>query len=405
MNWKYERRPLAPLLGALLLGGWNCEVITALDRDQFPYAGGEGGQGASGGRAGAGGSGGQAGTGGAGDECATNNGGCSVNATCTNTPGSRTCACNSPFTGNGVTCSFVATFTTCSKTGRTGPSQAECDTAYTGTPLQGNVTLSSGYQKWTAFATGTYRIEAYGASGANAATYGRGAVIKGDFTLDAGDNLWILVGQAGSGTYATYTQIGGGGGTFVSKGTVLATSQLLVAAGGGGAAGFSANTLTNGSSSTSGSAGYNNGGEVAANNAGGTNGAAGGVGNEAFSGVTPYGMSAAAGISQDGSTSQGFFTGGLGASVLAGANNGPGGFGGGGAQSSSSTGSGYASCGGGGGYSGGGASDTTNGYPAHGGGGGSFRLLEPREDARMLRMIAEQEGGGLVNLVESLQAE
>ncbi len=38
------------------------------------------------------------------DECGYNNGGCSVNATCTNTPGSRTCACNPGYTGDGITC-------------------------------------------------------------------------------------------------------------------------------------------------------------------------------------------------------------------------------------------------------------------------------------------------------------
>jgi hypothetical protein len=43
------------------------------------------------------------------NECLTGNGGCSSNATCTNTPGSRTCACNAGFTGNGVTCTPTAT--------------------------------------------------------------------------------------------------------------------------------------------------------------------------------------------------------------------------------------------------------------------------------------------------------
>jgi hypothetical protein len=38
------------------------------------------------------------------DECGYNNGGCSVNATCTNTPGSRTCACNPGYSGDGITC-------------------------------------------------------------------------------------------------------------------------------------------------------------------------------------------------------------------------------------------------------------------------------------------------------------
>ena len=41
------------------------------------------------------------------NECLTNNGGCSVNATCTNTPGSRTCACNPGFAGDGMSCAPV----------------------------------------------------------------------------------------------------------------------------------------------------------------------------------------------------------------------------------------------------------------------------------------------------------
>ncbi|MBK9265103.1 MAG: hypothetical protein IPM54_35650 [Polyangiaceae bacterium] len=40
------------------------------------------------------------------DECMTNNGGCDINATCTNTPGSRTCACNMGYSGDGITCTF-----------------------------------------------------------------------------------------------------------------------------------------------------------------------------------------------------------------------------------------------------------------------------------------------------------
>lgn len=41
------------------------------------------------------------------DECAMNNGGCSANAICTNTIGSRMCACNMGYTGDGVTCTDV----------------------------------------------------------------------------------------------------------------------------------------------------------------------------------------------------------------------------------------------------------------------------------------------------------
>ena len=38
------------------------------------------------------------------NECLTRNGGCSANATCTNTKGSRECACRVGYVGNGITC-------------------------------------------------------------------------------------------------------------------------------------------------------------------------------------------------------------------------------------------------------------------------------------------------------------
>jgi len=39
------------------------------------------------------------------DECVVDNGGCSSEATCTNTPGSRTCTCIEGYDGNGIICS------------------------------------------------------------------------------------------------------------------------------------------------------------------------------------------------------------------------------------------------------------------------------------------------------------
>ena len=39
------------------------------------------------------------------NECSTNNGGCSVNAQCTNViGGARTCTCNDGYTGDGFNC-------------------------------------------------------------------------------------------------------------------------------------------------------------------------------------------------------------------------------------------------------------------------------------------------------------
>lgn len=38
------------------------------------------------------------------DECSKNAHSCDVNAVCTNTPGSYSCACNARYSGNGTTC-------------------------------------------------------------------------------------------------------------------------------------------------------------------------------------------------------------------------------------------------------------------------------------------------------------
>ena len=39
------------------------------------------------------------------NECSTNNGGCSANAQCTNVVGgTRTCTCNTGYTGDGINC-------------------------------------------------------------------------------------------------------------------------------------------------------------------------------------------------------------------------------------------------------------------------------------------------------------
>ncbi|MCP5014729.1 MAG: hypothetical protein GY938_05520 [Ketobacter sp.] len=44
------------------------------------------------------------------DECSLNTHNCDSNATCTNTAGSFTCACNSGYTGNGTSCSGKNSF-------------------------------------------------------------------------------------------------------------------------------------------------------------------------------------------------------------------------------------------------------------------------------------------------------
>ena len=115
------------------------------------------------------------------------------------------------------------TFTNCSATGRTGPTQSQVNSTYTsGNPLYNAVTINTqGIQEWTVPQTGSYIIEVWGAEGGSSTGYphtgGKGARMKGTFTLSQGAVLKILVGQKGDDVRCTP---GGGGGTFV-------TSQII----------------------------------------------------------------------------------------------------------------------------------------------------------------------------------
>lgn len=120
---------------------------------------------------------------------------------------------------------FTRTFTPCGATGRFGPSQSQCNTAYG----PGVVTVTSGKQTWTVPETATYRIEAAGAQGGGTLG-GQGAIIRGDFTLTAGQTIDMVVGQRGN-TNGGGGGCGGGGGSFVYN---LSQASLLIAAGGGG---------------------------------------------------------------------------------------------------------------------------------------------------------------------------
>jgi Glycine rich protein len=140
------------------------------------------------------------------------------------------------------------TFTNCSKTGVDGPTLGNCQTAYSATSWELDASLfttSAGIQIWTVPITGTYTIQASGASGsfgnAGSGTGGLGARVKGDFNLNRGDKIRILVGQMGFHPGTTVSGDGaaggGGGGSFVVSGTTgtLDAQVLVVAAGGGGA--------------------------------------------------------------------------------------------------------------------------------------------------------------------------
>ena len=94
----------------------------------------------------------------------------------------------------------VYTFTNAGATGRFGPTQSQINSAYGSTNLNNNVTINTqGVQEWTVPASGTYTIEVWGArgGGASGSNYGKGARMKGDFTLTQGDVLRIVVGQMG----------------------------------------------------------------------------------------------------------------------------------------------------------------------------------------------------------------
>ena len=125
-------------------------------------------------------------------------------------------------------------FTSAGASGRLGPTQAQVDANYSGSTLAGKVTINTqGIQEWTVPATGTYRIEAWGAKGGGG-NGGKGAKITGNVALSAGSVVRVLVGQRGEvTTQGSAYGAGGGGGTFV----YLSHNQpLIIAAGGGGQA-------------------------------------------------------------------------------------------------------------------------------------------------------------------------
>ncbi|GAB5390176.1 MAG: hypothetical protein Alpg2KO_31440 [Alphaproteobacteria bacterium] len=242
-------------------------------------------------------------------------------------------------------------FTTCGHTGRSGPSQSQCNSSYSSGSLSGQVTVSSGYQIWTVPYSGTYRLDLSGAGGGNASGYsytiGRGARIEGDRSFTAGQQLMILVGQQGG---SAFYSGGGGGGTFVTLGNSYSTSSIVAAAGGGGGEGASGGNAYHATTSTSGSS-TNNSSSGSGGNGGNSSGSTGWGG--AGSGFLNNGGSGGS----YGGQSYAFRNGGAGGPASNSCGHAAtGGFGGGG-------GNGCWGGGGGGGYSGGGSG---------GGGGASY---------------------------------
>ena len=338
------------------------------------YGGGGGGGGYSGG--GGGGNGSPWGAGGGGGSFNSDNSG-----TCTSgynnghgrvvigPPGSFEPGSVTGNTGGGgvVAPEGVLAFTNCNTTGNSGPSPSNVIGAYTGTDLQGAVSIvSNGIQKWKIPETGTYTIEVAGASGGNGGGSagniqgGSGAKIIGTFTFTENNYLYILVGQEGS-NHGTYGG-GGGGGTYVAYGNATSTfnnASPIIIAGGGGGGGHNGGTIIDGNSGRSGS---NGGNATYSNYAGpGTGGSNGGGGYGSTYGGNAggfYGNGSGA-YNNFGENGTGFRGGGTGGNANYG---GRGGYGGGAG--------GYGGAGGGGGYSGGGGGAWSQG--GAGGGGGSF---------------------------------
>ena len=277
--------------------------------------------------------------------------------------------------------SGTLTFTNCDATGRSGPTQSDCNTEYSGTSLDGSVTISTqGIQEWTVTSTAAHTIEVWGAAGGTQLyqsdySGGKGAKMIGSFSLSAGEVIKIIVGQMGEDTRANNRDNaapGGGGGSYVWKSS---DNTLLIAAGGGGGgarqshAGIHANSTTDGNDSyqvdnggSSGNGGTSNVGGSSYWAGGGAGWLNDGTGGNNSSNYTYTGGSRGAQGGRkplnggEGGTrwNDGFDEGG------------DGGFGGGGGGGSDNMGTG-----GGGGYSGGGG-DRGSGYNRSGGGGGSY---------------------------------
>ena len=158
---------------------------------------------------------------------------------------------NLPLIGStGSLFSFTTfTFTSAGLCGRFGPTLAslQANATYAAQPWTSNAAFFSqgraqGYQVWQPPKNGIYEIEVAGGRGnwgSTSESHGRGAIVRGNFTLSTAIKLEMVVGQiagssvnissnpaTGSGT----SFAGGGGGSFV---VLQGTSTPIIIAGGG----------------------------------------------------------------------------------------------------------------------------------------------------------------------------
>ncbi|NQZ09146.1 MAG: hypothetical protein HRT35_18470, partial [Algicola sp.] len=133
-------------------------------------------------------------------------------------------------------------FTNCGSSSSSGPSVEICKSLYNATAAwvinPEFFAVSGGIQQWTVPANGVYQIQARGAQGGSSRynSGGRGAIIQGEFNLNQGEIIHILVGQKGIGTDEQGN--GGGGGSFVLRAPYNDSNAILLIAGGGGGAGY-----------------------------------------------------------------------------------------------------------------------------------------------------------------------
>ncbi len=266
------------------------------------------------------------------------------------------------------------TFDNCRQEGRRGPTVSMCRNRYGASWVERDVYYdmsTRGIQRWTVPEDGTYRIEAAGAWSGDPS--GGGAVVRGDVQLEAGETLSILVGQKGASPSSRGT--GGGGGTFVARGSDLQKADLLLVAGGGSRG-------IHGAPETPGRDAFVQFPLLptvrkANESPGGDNGQGGGASRFGAGGGGAYAKG------DDGNTSasggQPFRNGGLGGTTIGPSSICPGGFGGGGGCKPGQTSKARKGHGGAGGYSGGGGTHLprkSSNIVVRGGSGGSFVARE-----------------------------
>ena len=154
--------------------------------------------------------------------------------------------CNGTVSNNILTISNITSNTTCEVVFE--PKQITVNFDLAGGGIETTYT-TTGETTYTALATGTYKLEVWGAQGGNSGGYG--AYSTGSVSLSKGDVLYINVGGSGSGVTGGYNGggtaltggYGGGGATHIaSESGLLSTfssklSNVLIIAGGGGGKG------------------------------------------------------------------------------------------------------------------------------------------------------------------------